>query len=172
MTTVKYIRPLTRFVYDSLSLKHQRCLHIDRRKDYLRLTDKNGSMDFHYVWLRHNCPEIGKSIHPKTGERITDCAEIPSSIQPEHIEFIENKQKLKIVWSKDHTSLFDLSFLLTHAYGKNRTEVKKPQAKLNDIEIIYNKDQYDVYLRNCLERLKNFGLVVVRKRGLDTEEIM
>ncbi|CAF0845813.1 unnamed protein product [Rotaria sordida] len=172
MTTIKYIRPFLRFVHGSLPSNSQRFLHVERRKDHLRLIDKNDTIDFHYIWLRHNCFEIGKSIHPQTGERIVDCAEIPSTIEPEHVELIDNEQKLKIVWSKDHTSLFDLSYLLANAYGKNRIETKKPQTKIEDIEFIYNKNEYDTYLRNCAERLKKFGLVVVRQRGLDTEELI
>jgi hypothetical protein len=162
---MKSIRPLLRFV-------PSRGLHVEKRKDHLRLVDKNDTMDFHYTWLRHNCPAIGKSIHAKTGERIVDCAEIPPTIEPEHVELTDNEQKLKIAWSKDHISLYDLSFLLSNAYGKNRFEAKKPHAKLEDIEFIYDKNQHEVYLKNCYERLKNFGLVVVRQRGLDTEEIM
>ncbi len=171
--TMKNIRPLCRFVQCSLSSKgQQRFLHVERRTDHLRLVDKKDTMDFHYIWLRHNCPEIGASIHPKTRERIIDCAEIPSTIEPEHVELIDNEKKLKIVWSKDYTSLFDVSFLLANAYGKNRIEAKKPDAKVEDIEFIYDKNQCETYARNCYERLKKFGLVVVRQRGLDTEEIM
>jgi hypothetical protein len=172
MTTIKYVRPLFRFIHDSFSSKGERFLHVERHKDYLRLIDKNTTMDYHYIWLRHNCPDIGKSIHPKTGERIVDCAEIPLTIKPEHVELIDNEQKLKIIWSKDHASLFDLSFLLSNAYGKNRIEAQKPQAKVEDIELIYDQNQYEIYLKSCYERLKKFGLVVVRQRGLDTEAIM
>ncbi|CAF2996834.1 unnamed protein product [Rotaria sp. Silwood2] len=172
MTTIKHFRPLLRFLHGSLPSNSQRVLHVEKRKDHLRLIDKNDTMDFHYIWLRHNCHEIGKSIHPKTGERIVDCAEIPSTIEPEHVELIDNKQKLKIVWSKDHTTLFDLTYLVANAYGKNRIEAKKPEAKLEDIELIYNKNQYETYLNNCAERLKKFGVVVVRQRGLDTEELI
>jgi hypothetical protein len=172
MTTMKCIRPLLRFVHCSLSSKNQRFIHIERRKDHLRLVDKNDTMDFHYIWLRHNCPEKGISIHPTTGERIVDCAEIPPAIEPEHVELLNNDQQLKIVWTKDHTSLFDIPFLLANAYGKNRLEAKKPNAKVEDIELIYDKNQREIYSQNCYERLKKFGLVVVRQRGLDTEEIM
>jgi len=170
---MKYIRPLLRLVHPSrLSNGSQRFLHVEKHKDHLRLIDKNDTMDFHYMWLRHNCPHIGKSIHPKTGERIVDCAEIPSTIEPEHVELIDKEQKLKIIWSKDHTSLFDVSFLLENSYSKNRIEAKKPHAKIEDIELIYNQNQHDIYLKNCYERLKKYGLVVVRQRGLDTEAIM
>ena len=170
--SIKYVRPLLRFLNYSSSLKTQRFIHVERRKDHLRLINKNDTMDFHYIWLRHNCFDVGKSIHPQTGERIIDCAEIPSTIQPEHVELINDEQKLKIVWSKDHTSLYDLSFLAENAYGKNRIEAKRPNAKLKDVEYVYDKNQYQSYLRNCYDRLKKFGLVFVRQRGLDTEEIM
>lgn len=169
---MKSIRPILRLVHDSFSAKGQRFLHVEQHKDYVRLVDKNTTMDFHYIWLRHNCPDIGKSIHPKTGERIIDCAEIPLTIKPENIELIDNEKKLKITWSKDYSSLFDLTFLLENTYGKNRIEAKKPHAKLEDIELIYDQNQYEIYLKNCYDRLKKFGLVVVRQRGLDTEAIM
>lgn len=172
---MKSVRPLLRFLHYSIPSagpQQQRFLHIEKRKDHLRLIDNNDTMDYHYIWLRHNCPEIGKSIHPKTGERIVDCAEICSTIEPEDIELIDNERKLKVTWSKDYASLFDVSFLLTNAYGKNRIEAKKPHAKVEDIELIYDKTPRETYLKNCYERLKKFGLVVVRQRGLDTEEIM
>lgn len=170
---MKNIRPILRLVHSNLfSIKTQRFLHVEQHQDYLRLIDKNNTMDFHYIWLKHNCPEIGKSIHQKTGERIVDCAEIPLTIKPENVELINNNEKLKITWSNDHTSLFDLKFLLENSYGKNRFEGKKPQAKLEDIELIYDQNQYENYLKNCYDKLKNFGLVVVRQRGLDTEAIM
>ena len=170
---MKSIRPLFRFVQCSIPLHgQQRFLRVEKRKDHLRLIDKNDTMDFHYIWLRHNCPDVGKSIHPKTGERIVDCAEIPSTIEPEHVELTDSERKLKVVWSRDHSSFFDISFLLANAYGKNRFEAPKPQAKVEDIELIYDKTQYETYLKNCYDRLKKFGLVVVRQRGLDTEAIM
>jgi hypothetical protein len=171
---MKSIRSLVRLIHlSTLSQGSSRFLHVEKRKDHLRLIDKNNdAIDFHYIWLRHNCPNIGKSIHPKTGERIVDCAEIPLTIEPEHVELIDKEDKLKIIWSKDHISLFDLSFLLSNSYGKNRIEAKKPHAKLEDIEFIYNQNQHEIYLKNCYERLKQFGLVVVRQRGLDTEAIM
>ncbi|CAF5073044.1 unnamed protein product, partial [Rotaria magnacalcarata] len=59
MTTLKYIRPFCRFVNCSSTLTSQRLIHIERRKDHVRLIDKNDTMDFHYIWLRHNCPTIG-----------------------------------------------------------------------------------------------------------------
>lgn len=148
-------------------------LHLERRNDHLRLVNNNETMDFHYIWLKHNCPEIGKSIHPKSGERIVDCAQIPSSITPEHAELTDDDRKLKVVWSKDHTSLFDLSFLLGNAYAKDRVEAKKPHARVEDVEIVYDPTvPSQAYAKKCYERLKNFGLIVVRQRGLDTEAIM
>jgi hypothetical protein len=167
---MKSLRPILRFVQP---FKIRPCfLHVERRKDHLRLIEKNNTMDFHYIWLRHNCPDIGQSIHPKTGERIVDCAAIPSTIEPEAVELIDNEQKLKIIWSKDHTSIFDVAFLIENIYGKNRIEGRKPHAKLEDIEFIYDQNQHESYMKNCYEKLKKFGLVVVRQRGLDTEAIM
>lgn len=162
-----------RLIQFPIFFRRQRCfLHVEKRPDHLRLIDQNDTMDFHYLWLRHNCPDVGKSIHPKTGERIVDCAEIPSTIQPEHVELNDQEKKLKIVWSKDHTSFYDLSFLKDNAYGKNRIEGKKPHAKIEDVQLVYDPNQPEKYLANCYDRLKNFGLVVVRQRGLDTEAIM
>ncbi|CAF0915231.1 unnamed protein product [Adineta ricciae] len=170
---MRSVRPLFRFVQCSIpSHGQQRFLRVEKCKDHLRLIDKNDTMDFHYIWLRHNCPDVGKSIHPKTGERIVDCAEIPSTIEPEHVELTDAERKLKVVWSKDHSSFFDIAFLLANAYGKNRLEAPKPQAKVEDIELIYDKTQHETYLKNCYDRLKKFGLVVVRQRGLDTEAII
>lgn len=167
----KSVRCLTNSSYFFKPAYH-RFLHFEKRCSYVRLFKENDTMDFHYVWLRHNCPDVGKSIHPKTGERIVDCAEISLDIQPEQIELVDNKQKLKIVWSKDHTSLYDVSFLLANSYGKNRNAYPKPHVQIKDIEVIYDQNQHEAYLKQCYDRLKNFGLVVVRQRGLDTEAVM
>lgn len=171
---MKSLRPLLRLTQFPTYFQGQRySLHVEKRADHLRLVNQNDTMDFHYLWLRHNCPDVGKSIHPKTGERIVDCAQIPSSIQPEHAEVLDKEQKLKIVWSKDHTSYYDLPFLFDNAYGKNRIQGNKPHANVEDVELIYDPNQPpEKYLGNCYDRLKNFGLVVVRQRGLDTEAIM
>ena len=168
------MRPLFRLVPISRLFvgPSHRSIHIEKRCNHLRLIDGNDSMDFHYIWLRHNCSTVGLSIHPQTGERITDCAEIPETIQPEHVQWLDKEQQLKVTWSKDHQSLYDLSFLRQYVYGKNRNMQKKPEGKLDDVQLVYNPEQYEKYLSECYERLKNFGLVVVRKRGLDTEEIM
>ena len=153
-------------------VRNQRCLHVEPRSDHLRLVNRNETMDFHYIWLRHNCLTVGQSVHPKTGERIIDCADIPSAIKPERVEWIDQDQQLKIVWSGDHSSLFDLAFLRANAYGKNRQQAKKPHAILDDVELIFDVNQKERYMADCYHRLKQFGLVVVRQRGLDTEEIM
>ena len=159
-------------LHRSLIVRQQASLHLEQRADHLRLTDQHETMDFHYIWLRHNCPTVGPSIHPKTGERIVDCAAIPEQIQPQQVQWDDQQKKLKVVWSSDHSSTFDLDFLRAHAYGKNRVAAKKPHAQVKDVELIFDPNQYEKYLVDCYERLKNFGLVVVRQRGLDTEAIM
>jgi hypothetical protein len=172
MIASQWMRSFLRQIPRSSLMHSQRALHVEPRSDHLRFVDRNETMDFHYIWLRHNCSTIGQSIHPKTGERIIDCADIPPTIKPERVEWIDEDQKLKIVWSADHSSLFDLAFLRANAYGKNREAAKKPHAMLDDVELIFNADDKEKYWNNCYHRLKQFGLVVVRQRGLDTEEIM
>lgn len=158
--------------FSSSITNFSRFVHLERNSNYLRIIDGNDKMDFHYIWLKHNCSTVGHSIHPKTGERIVDCALIPATIQPQNVEWLENDKKLKISWSNDHQSFYNLCFLRNHAYGKNRVQQVKPCGKVGDIELIYNAESYPKYLADCYERLKKFGLVVVRERGMDTEEIM
>lgn len=166
------LRSFFSHIHRSVIIRQQANLHLEQRADHLRLIDQNETMDFHYIWLRHNCPSVGPSIHPKTGERIVDCAVISENIQPQSVQWLDQEKKLKIVWSADHNSLFDLDFLRSHAYGKNRQEAKKPVVKVKDVELIFDANQYEKYLADCYKRLKQFGLVVVRQRGLDTEAIM
>lgn len=168
----RYLRSFFASIHRPLFVRQQASLHLEQRADHLRLIDQNETMDFHYIWLRHNCPTVGPSIHPKTGERIVDCAVIPENIRPETVQWNDQEKQLKIVWSADHSSLFDIDFLRDHAYGKNRHEAKKPLTKVENVQIIFDPNQYEKYLADCYERLKQFGMVVVRQRGLDTEAIM
>ncbi|KAJ2816364.1 hypothetical protein FBU31_006604, partial [Coemansia sp. 'formosensis'] len=38
--------------------------------------------DFHYFWLRHNCPCLSGCRHSSTKERLIDAATIPLEIRP------------------------------------------------------------------------------------------
>ena len=74
-------------------------------------------------------------------------------------------------------AVFKLSWLEKHAYGTNHTAVLPPS---NDCEWVtlrypsYIKDGKPTpkYYADVEERLKRYGLVVVREHGLDTEAII
>jgi len=138
--------------------------------------------DYHWFWLRHNCNCAGLCTHEKTGEKILNGSRVLISVKPISVELLEpEKNILKIVWghslvdepeTTQHTSLYSVEFLKQNAYALNRVEVPPPPGDLSLIEIDFTKYSYEQYLKECAVRIKQYGAIVIRNRGLDTEEIM
>ncbi|KAJ1824901.1 hypothetical protein GGH91_000214 [Coemansia sp. RSA 2671] len=98
--------------------------------------------DFHYFWLRHNCPCLSGCRHVKTKERVIDAATIPLEIRPLHAALSaddEGAPALAFYWApiatkddggrliiqdeKEHVSLFPVQWLRDNAYAVNRTNI-------------------------------------------------
>ncbi|KAJ1943565.1 hypothetical protein EC988_006205 [Linderina pennispora] len=160
--------------------------------------------DFHYFWLRHNCPCLSGCRHEKTKERTIDAAIIPLDIQPLRAEptTAEDGPAIAFYWAPiavkddagqlvvpdeaEHRSEFSLSWLAENAYGVQRTDVhplpphnpaditidyKELAAKYGDAGQLTLKGK-QVYKAQLYDLLKKFGVVVVRGRGSDTEDII
>jgi len=172
----------------SARFPHQRRLYATKSSEvshelhdnFLRLQLNEGSneansFDFHYFWLRHNCNCQPHCRHPKTGERIIDSSEVPLSISPSSIT-VGHDNKITIVWKGDsHRTEFDLDWLKQHSYATNRhSKVAPPPADLSTVQLHYGRNgtTHEDYLKHCAKSLKHYGVVVVRNRGMDTEEIM
>lgn len=139
--------------------------------------------DYHWFWLRHNCTCRPQCCHEITGERLIDSSELLLTAQPISVEKDEDNQ-VKVHWgpsmigepeSARHESVYTSSFLVDNAYSINRTTVLPPPSDLSLVELDYRNyttETHDQYLLEVGKRLKEFGVVVVKNRGLDTEAII
>jgi hypothetical protein len=168
----------------------------ETHEDYITVSFPNSSSsaDFHYFWLRHNCDCKNGCRHVKTNERVVDSSEIPMDIKPLSVTAEENT--LVINWppiadlkeQASHVSSYEWSWLNKYAYARNHVSVTEIPHDLNTVEIDYkdwlNKYPHDTksdglsqegwieYRKACGRIIKNYGLLVVRNRGLDTEGII
>ncbi|ORX91777.1 Clavaminate synthase-like protein [Basidiobolus meristosporus CBS 931.73] len=158
---------------------------------YLRVffPDSSDFADFHYFWLRHHCPCLNGCRHPQTRERIIDSTQVPLSITPRLLPASEEQEPgITVEWIDGHLSHYPLAFLNEYAYARNRIAVSSPINDGSKVEIDFQE-----YLRQFppttsgqplsaagLKRyynaiaasFKEHGVVVIRNRGLDTEQII
>lgn len=80
---------------------------------------------------------------------------------------------IHIQWNDGHYSKYPLDFLMKYAYGKERGQVAPPHCNVKNVELDYQKfhDKKD-FMNELGKILQKYGLVVVRNRGLDTEDII
>ncbi|KAJ2752373.1 hypothetical protein GGI19_003874 [Coemansia pectinata] len=117
---------------------------LDLKPDWARITfvDDQTTADFHYFWLRHNCPCLSGCRHSSTKERLIDAATIPLEIRPLRavlttddsgapavaffwapIATKDDSGGLVVQDEKEHVSLFQVQWLRDNAYGVNRGHV-------------------------------------------------
>jgi hypothetical protein len=134
--------------------------------------------NFHYIWLRHNCPcEIG-CHHPITKERTINLIDIPMDITPSSA-LLKDNNTLDLKWKEGetiHSSSLNLQFLLNNSYSKTKKLVKPPPNEIKEVELDYQtyRDSGDLKLfwKLVEQKLKNYYFIIVRNRGLETEEII
>ena len=153
-------------------------------RDFLRLHANGTHYDFHWFWLRHQCPDGTHCRHPKTGERTLDAADVPLDIQPVHVTTAGDAHDETVVveWGPTphaHASHFNVAWLVEHAYGKGHTEVAPPESDASRVIVAYgdyaagpSSAAAPAYFDALRARLRRYGVVVVTGRGLDTEAIM
>lgn len=161
---------------------------------YLRVSTSSSlchSSDYHYFWLRHNCNCTLGCRHPLTKERVIDSSEVALNIRPDHVQVTE--EQLVVHWQKgendneEHLSEYSWEWLEEHAYAKNYNfvspipnQVENVQIDYKDFLVKFGGDGTDgltdegqlEYRRECGRILKSYGLIIVRNRGLDTEQII
>lgn len=152
--------------------KYAFSIKLEEHFNFLRAADEssNKHYDFHYFWLRHNCGCLNGCIHPKTKERVTNITDVNLEISPKYSTVQDDK--LIITWSDNHTSAFSIDFLEKHAYSVNKHIADIPHHNSNDLEVVYSATNKKQYFEKCLDNLTKYGIAVIRKRGLDTEEII
>ncbi|ORX89188.1 Clavaminate synthase-like protein [Basidiobolus meristosporus CBS 931.73] len=158
---------------------------------YFPATDDHA--DFHHFWLRHNCPCFNGCRHPQTGERIIDSTQIPLSVTPKQVVKSEDGvEGIAIEWDDGHASTYSFAFLNEYAYARNRQATPLPVSDTSKVEVDFQEylEQYPptqedisaghplsaegfkAYHKAIAERFKLHGAVVIRNRGLDTEQII
>ncbi|KAJ2392206.1 hypothetical protein GGI05_002730 [Coemansia sp. RSA 2603] len=136
---------------------------ITLKPDWARITFKSSVAeeevyaDYHYFWLRHNCPCLNGCRHPSTKERLIDASVIPLEIRPLRavVTTDENHQpsvaffwppiatkgddgKLAFSDEKEHVSVIPVQWLRDNAYAVNRTDSHElPPHDANLVTIDY-----------------------------------
>lgn len=132
--------------------------------------------DYHYLWLRHQCDG---DRHPHTRERTVCSSQFGAALAPLSAHISEDGATLWITWNEagslgalPHRSQYDLQWLRTHAYALNREDVLPPPQALEPILVNaagWTRAQCVEVMR---EKVRDWGVVVVRGFGLDTEGLI
>ncbi|KAJ2459606.1 hypothetical protein GGF42_001362 [Coemansia sp. RSA 2424] len=121
---------------------------LELKPDWARITflDSTGGVqttaDYHYFWLRHNCPCLSGCRHSMTKERLIDAAAIPLEIRPLRavlatddsgapavaffwapVAIKDDTGGLVVQDETEHVSVFPVQWLRDNAYGVNREHV-------------------------------------------------
>jgi gamma-butyrobetaine dioxygenase len=141
--------------------------HLAQMERALNITWADGSShQFHYIWLRDNCPSP-ESRHPN-GQRILETASIPADIQPRSVKLTE-ADEVEIIWASDgHVSRFAPTWLRQHAYPANRRQLSSP-ITLWGAELAENLPKADYAevstspqaLRSWLALVRQYGVAIL-----------
>lgn len=124
------------------------------------------SAQFHYLWLRDNCPS---GFHPDTGERVFDQLSVSENIHP--LELSYDEQQVRILWSEhEHSSTFSQSWLREYAYSTELNSTKQSRYRSWGNEFLENIPseqqaalmESDQALFNWMRQLDRDGLALVR----------
>lgn len=120
--------------------------------------------DFHYQWLRAQCP---LDRHAQTGERTVDLSDIAAEVRPLAAAVIADGEEasLRIEWSgaERRQSRYAFAWLREHAYARNREVPPPPPSDLRAITLHAGDHPDDESLVvAALARVAERGAVVVR----------
>jgi len=141
-------------------------LKLKTEKDWLQVEwEDEFYSQFHYLWLRDNCPATPRVNCQRTIDPLT----LPAEPYPEKVS-INQEQQIEIVWANEnHVSKFDSLWLREHSYS-NKTQPKSWQPKLwgsekatsitkaNYSDIWHNKAQ----LKDWLLAVRDEGIAVLQ----------
>ncbi|KAJ1882940.1 hypothetical protein H4R99_001282 [Coemansia sp. RSA 1722] len=126
-------------------------IKISLKPDWARITfvpssdDSSGDFaDYHYFWLRHNCPCLQGCRHPSTKERLIDSAVVPLDIRPLRASVSadeDGQQTVVFYWppiatkddngnlvlpdEEEHVSVFPVQWLRENAYAVGRDQTNE-----------------------------------------------
>jgi gamma-butyrobetaine dioxygenase/trimethyllysine dioxygenase len=145
----------------------------DARADFLRVSFGSGApahADFHWFWLRHQCDCCR---HPETRERTLRPSDVPLEITPRSVALSPDGARLFVVWPEgagEHASDYALDWLRANAYAPDAPEIALPPSDTTQLELRAGSfDARESLARDCVERVRASGAVLVRGAGLDTE---
>ena len=145
---------------------------VEKNDEFLRLREGNNTWDYHYFWLRHNCPCC---FHSQTNERTLCSSEFSLEIKPDSITLNKNEQTLTLNWlenNRSHVSQFSLKWLLEQSYAKNRQSVSPPSNDVSAIELDCQYLDSTTLLKLAMPVVQKRGVVIVRNYGKDSEELI
>ena len=133
------------------------------------LWDDNKISNFHFLWLRDNCPS---SFHPDTRMRKFNILNVSKNIYVIKY-YINNEDNLVIKWSENnHESVFTSKWLRNNCYTiANKYKSISPykywdssmQSNLDIFKIDYEEIiDSDTGLQNWLELLNTYGLAILK----------
>lgn len=138
------------------------------QREYLRVhfADMDQSANYHYFWLRHNCPCC---IHSTTKERILCPSKVSLEIKPTTITATDTG--IRLTWPDGHQSEFTLEWLYQHRYSRDKDLPRIAAQNLDRIEVQY-ADCDDDLIAICHHYLRDRGAVLIRACPLDTDQLL
>ncbi|NER37939.1 MAG: DUF971 domain-containing protein [Oscillatoria sp. SIO1A7] len=144
-------------------------------KDLLQVEWADGyRSQFHYLWLRDNCPSVPRI----NGQRNVDPLIFAAEPYPKKV-CINQEKKIAIVWANDgHVSKFEPVWLRKHDYS-NGTQAKW-QPKLwgsEKVSSLAKADYSDILqdeakLRNWLLSLRDDGIAVLENVPIEPDTVL
>ena len=141
---------------------------IRERNKYLEVYWRDNHISqFHFLWLRDNCPS---AFHKDTRMRNFNILSVTKKIKPINIRF--TKKILHVSWSENnHNSIYDLKWLRDNCYTEKNLKLYKSDYKLwnsqfaKKIKLVlhdYKKIISDEKeLKKWLQTISSFGIAIV-----------
>ena len=138
--------------------------------EYLTVHWDNGqSSDFHYLWLRDNCP-CAQCVTALTREQMFEICDVPLDIKATSAA-ISAENRLLVHWDFDnHQSLYHPGWLKAHCYSEEAREQRKLLPKIWNQQRISRElprhsvagiMQHDDDLLAWLRDLRDYGISLV-----------
>jgi gamma-butyrobetaine dioxygenase len=127
--------------------------------------DDGTSSDFHYIWLRDNCP-CTECKHPNAWERLLDNVELDLDVRLKKISFDD---VLEITWENGHETTMSADWLREHRYGRAGRDSRREIPILWTAEIATDPpsislseiDDDETGLQRWLTMVRDFGFTIV-----------
>lgn len=155
--------------YGNYPVNHQP-LSIETGPESLHLGwDDGHASEFHYLWLRDNCP-CTSCVSSLTREQLFEICDVPLSIRP--VEAQLDGGYLHIQWDTDsHVSHFHPGWLRSHCYSEQAQAARQWQPDIWDKDSITTRlarydyadmMQNDAVLLDWLRKLRDSGISLLQ----------